>query len=543
MAELAGVALYSRFMRGLESASRDNSGRAGAALRVGGTEVTYPDAHQTALSWAHRLVDAGAGPEHPVAVLAARSVTAYLGLLAGLYAGAPVVPLNPAFPVGRTAEMLRAAGAELVVADPDGAAIVPELAELVGRLAVLAPSADAADRASAGGRWLPVAGAPLAEPVPVNGDTPALMLFTSGSTGRPKGVPISHASLYHYFTVLDQRYDFHPGDVFSQTFDLNFDCAMFDLFCAWGAGATVLSVPPSAYLGLPGFLADHGVTVWFSTPSSIGLARRMGALTSSAMPGLRWSFFAGEALRCDDVERWSAAAVNSTVENLYGPTELTITISGYQWCPTRTPEVAINGVVPIGEVHPGHDYLIVGEDGDADPVVAAPGELGELWLSGPQLTTGYLDPADDAGRFVEYAGRRWYRTGDRVSRIGAAGLAYRGRLDSQVQVHGWRVELAEIEHALRGCSGVTEAVAVGVANQDGTELIAFYTGDRVGPAELTRRLRELLPAGFIPRRFQHVAELPLNSNRKVDRSLLRSRAEELLGSATRNDGRPGPTPR
>jgi non-ribosomal peptide synthetase component F len=361
----------------------------------------------------------------------------------------------------------------------------------------------------------------LDAPLPVAAADAAYLLFTSGSTGRPKGVPITHGSLAHYFRLLDERYDFGPADVFSQTFDLNFDCAMFDLFCAWGAGARLLRVPGQAYRQLPAFLAEHGVSVWFSTPSSISLVRRLGGLEPAAMPSLRWSFFAGEALRCQDAADWQTAAPGSAVENLYGPTELTITVSRHRFT-TESLRLGANGVVPIGALHEGHDQLLAGPDGEPS------GAEGELWVSGPQLTPGYLDPADGAGRFVERDSRVWYRTGDRVRRTDGGELLYLGRLDSQVQVHGWRVELAEIDHALHGCAGVDDAVTLDAAVDGETELVVFYTGERRAPVAFSRALRDVLPLRLVPRHYRHLTGLPLNSNRKVDRPALRALAGELL---------------
>lgn len=535
------TALHGRFLRGVQLAPRND------AVRVGADAIRYEEAHERALEWAGALSGAVAGPPGAVAVLAAKGVRAYVGVLAALYAGATVVPLQPGFPVARTRRMMRAAGVSAVVVDEAGWAQLPEL---------LAPDPDGGPAFTPEGRGagLPVlapgcpagtlpgvvrieprpAGA-LAAPRPVRPDDAAYMLFTSGSTGRPKGVPISHGSAAHYFRLQDERYDFTPDDVFSQTFDLNFDCAMFDLFCAWGSGATALWVPPGAYRELPAFLAEHRMTVWFSTPSAIGLVRRLGGLAPGALPGLRWSFFAGEALTCRDAADWQAAAPGSTLENLYGPTELTITIAAHRWDPERSERIAVNGVVPIGRINGGHEHLLLDEDGK-------PAEReGELCVSGPQRTAGYLDPGDDAGRFLDHDGRVWYRTGDRVRRIGGDAsdasdgeLAYLGRLDAQVQVAGWRVELPEVDHALRGCEGVTEAVTVDVATEAGTELAVFYTGSAVPLSVFARRLRPVLPQGMTPRHFWRLEEFPLNSNRKTDRGALRARARELLSAS------PGP---
>ncbi|MDQ2583557.1 AMP-binding protein [Saccharothrix yanglingensis] len=508
--DTSSTGLHARFLRGLARSER------GVALHLGEQRIDYARLHDLALLWGGALVDAGA---RTVGVLADKGVTAYAGVLAGLYAGATVVPLRPDFPAARTAQMVQAAGVDAIVADARGLAQCPQV-PAGRRTIVLAPEAEGTTAAVV----RPHFSRALAAPLSVSPEDTAYVLFTSGSTGRPKGVRISHGATDHYFGLLDARYDFTPDDVFSQTFDLNFDCAMFDLFCAWGAGAPAVVPPRAAYRALPEFVADRGVTVWFSTPSAIDLVRRTGGLRPGALSGLRWSFFAGEALNVRDAADWRAAS-SSTVENLYGPTELTITVAGYRWDDVETPRIAVNGVVPIGEVHAGHDHLLLGEHDVA--VAEEPGAEGELCVAGPQLTPGYLDPADERGRFLDRGGRRYYRTGDRVRRLDDGGLAYLGRLDSQVQVLGWRVELTEVEHALRAC-GVHDAVALGVASDAGTELFVFYTGPTRPVIELVRALREVLPEGVIPRHYRNVAEFPLNSNRKIDRKALAAEAAELL---------------
>jgi amino acid adenylation domain-containing protein len=501
-------ALSARFLRGLSTAPDQE------AIRVGGAALTYAQAHTTALRWASALTRDGR--PGPVGVLASGDPVAYVGVLAALYAGATVVPLRPDFPAVRTRAMLTAAGVRTLVVDEAGFAALPALLDADTGTRVLAPRHDP----DAPFETLTVPAHPtLDAPAEVAPDHAAYVLFTSGSTGRPKGVPITHASLAHYFGLLDERYDFGPADVFSQTFDLNFDCAMFDLFCAWGAGARLLRVPGHAYRELPRFLADNDVTVWFSTPSSIGLVRRLGGLEQGSMPTLRWSFFAGEALRIQDAQNWQDAAPGSLLENLYGPTELTITVSRHRFT-TASAHIAANGVVPIGRIHDDHAELLADQNGEPSDTE------GELWVAGPQLTPGYLDPADGEGRFVTRAGRTWYRTGDRVRRADGE-LFYLGRVDSQVQVHGWRVELAEIDHALHASGHVVEAVTVDATVDGETELVVFYTGGATAPAVFARTLRDVLPPRLVPRHYRHLPELPLNTNRKIDRAKLRKIAATI----------------
>ncbi|MFF4017287.1 AMP-binding protein [Streptomyces sp. NPDC001843] len=496
--------LHGLFLRGLAlSADRE-------CFRVDGRGTTYAEAHRAALALAGAVTEVCGGIPRTVAVLGSKSGEAYTGLLAALYLGARAVPLHPDFPAARNRAVLEAAEVDAVIADARGAAAYGAIGT--------------SDIPLVAAGQLPLPGLPLDEPRAVDPEDTAYILFTSGSTGRPKGVPTTHRAADSYFRTLRGRYDFQPGDAFTQTFDLTFDCAMFDLFCAWGAGARVVPLPMRAYRALPDFLAEERITVWFSTPGAIALARRSGALAPGALEGLRWSLFAGEPLHRHDAEDWQAAAPHSTVENLYGPTELTITVTAHRLSPATPEERYVNGVVPIGPVHASLDHLLLGPDGSTG------GDEGELCVTGPQMFDGYLDPAENEGRFHEHAGQRWYRTGDRVRRWPDGEIGYLGRADDQVQVQGWRVELSEVSHAVRALDGVEDAVTVAVPAARSHELVAFYTGRPTTSALLAKELTAGLPKAMVPRLLVHLAEFPMNANRKIDRSALRARALTLLDS-------------
>ncbi|WP_225851866.1 AMP-binding protein [Micromonospora sp. AMSO12t] len=486
------------------------------ALRVDGHTYSYRWLHERALALAGDLVStAGAAPRR-VGLLASRTPQAYAGLLAAVYSGAAVVPLHPDFPAERTRQMMAAARVDTLIVDEHGERVLPELAaELTDVVVVREPG-----------------GTPLAAPRQVGADEIAYILFTSGSTGRPKGVPVLHRNVDAYLRFVHDRYGFTAADVFSQTFDLTFDLAMFDLFAGWGSGGTVVTVPPTCYANLAEFLTEHRITVWFSSPSVIALTRRLRRLAPDAFPSLRWSLFCGEPLLAHDAADWQAAAPGSLVENLYGPTELTISCSVHRWDPDSSPARCVNDVVSIGTMHPGMRHLIrpvareAADDAGIELPGAAAGTVGELCVTGDQMFPGYLDPADDEGRFLRHGGERWYRTGDLVRPIGGGELAYLGRVDHQVKIRGVRVELAEIECRLRALDGVQDAVAVVVDDV----LVAFCVGVRRPAAVLAGELAATLPRALLPRRFVFLAEFPLNANRKTDRRALAATAAELVGS-------------
>jgi acyl-coenzyme A synthetase/AMP-(fatty) acid ligase len=197
------------------------------------------------------------------------------------------------------------------------------------------------------------------------------------------------------------------------------------------------------------------------------------------------------------------------IENLYGPTELTVGCTHYRLAgdPGDWPNTS-NNTLPIGQVYDFLDHLVLDESGQV-------ADEGELCVRGVQRFDGYLDPKDDDNRFTSEG---YYRTGDRV-RMETGELVHLGRLDSQLKVHGYRVEAGEIESAMRTMSGVTQAIVVVTAGRD-ANLVGYYCGDPVPEHELRNRLRGLLPIYMVPRRFQHMEALPVNGNGKIDRAEL-----------------------
>lgn len=506
--------LPERFLRGLAISPGKE------AIRLPERSLTYEEAHELALLWAGSLLRAFEDPPRAIGVLAGKGLESYIGVLAALYCGVPAVPLQPDFPAYRTRSMLRAAGVSAIVADDRGCRLLPELPETAG-VPVLAPAADAAPP---GQPAIPVRpGFAVPEPRRADPGEAAYILFTSGSTGRPKGVVITHANLGHYFAELQARYRFGPDDVFSQVFDPAFDCAISDLFAAWGAGAALVSVPAAAYRSMTDFITAAGITVWYSTPATISVVARRGGLAPNSLPSLRLSTFAGDALMAADAAAWQAAGPQGIIDNLYGPAETTITCTVYRWAPGTSPGESLNGIAPIGRLHGGHEYLLLDSQGTET------GAEGELWISGPQVTPGYLDPGDDHGRFLVRGGRRWYRTGDRMRRADNGDLLFLGRTDNQVQVQGWRTELAEIDHRMRAIAGVRDAVTVATVVEGTPRLVVFYTGTPLPARQLSRQLMTVLPQQMIPRHFEHLDELPLSANRKVDRRAMRERAAKLIG--------------
>ncbi|MFI5866475.1 amino acid adenylation domain-containing protein [Streptomyces sp. NPDC051546] len=510
------------------------------ALEVLGKTYSYRslDERATAVAAAVLRANGGIAPAR-IALLASRSLTAFAGYLAALRLGATLTPLNPAYPVGRNRSVWELARAEVLLADEGGSVQLKSGPAAAGESAAGPVQLRLTD---AGTEALEADASALPPHTATPADT-AYILFTSGSTGRPKGVPIKHRNLAPYIAHNIERFEVGPGCRVSHTFDLTFDPSVFDLFVTWGGGATLVVPQRTELLEPVRYVVERSVTHWFSVPSVVSVAASLNKLPEGEAPDLRYGIFIGEQLTERQARLWAAAAPKARIENVYGPTELTVACTEFrladdsgQWPATS------NGTIPIGPVYGFLDHVVLGEDG-------RPAEEGELCVRGPQRFDGYLDPADDHGRFLAYDeadGRpaevyrgetpltpaHWYRTGDRV-RLEHGALTHLGRLDNQVKVRGYRIELGEIESALRRHPALGDAVVLAVPGPDETELVACYTGDRLKGTDVMLWLRKQVPVHMVPRRYEHLDTMPLNPNGKIDRPALNREFTRAAPEGTR----------
>lgn len=500
------------------------------ALEVGGEVFTYAQLrHRAAVLGA--TLQQGTPPGGPAltAVFAYRSPTAYAGILGALFAGRGYVPLNPTFPPGRTRSMLKSADCRSIVVDGDAEAQLDAVLDGIGSpLLIVLP--DRLDVGDVRERWpahtilgaRDLAPASQSSVEPVSPEAIAYLLFTSGSTGAPKGVMVAHRNIVHFVSAMAARYGITPDDRFSQMFDHTFDLSVFDMFVAWHRGACVCCPSAQVLLNPDTFIRGSRLTVWFSVPSVGVLMKRLGALKEGRYESLRWSLFCGEPLPADVARAWTRAAPAAVLENLYGPTELTVACLAYRWDPERAPSECRLGIVPIGHPVEGMDTMVVDERLREVP----PGTAGELLMTGPQLTPGYWRNAEETERaYLVPPGKDtvFYRTGDRVFRpAGDEPLTYVGRVDHQVKVSGYRVELGEVEATLREEPGVEAAVALGwpLTATGAAGIVAFVTGSNVDPAAIRSNVRSKLQRYAVPHTIRRVSALPQTANGKVDRQAL-----------------------
>ena len=500
------------------------------ALEVAGEVLTYGELERRARALAATLERRSPAKDPPLtAVFAHRTATAYAGILAALFRGTGYVPLNRRFPPDRTRTMLLRSGCRAVVVDDESAEQLDEvLSGVTDSLLLVFPERE--DVRELAERWPShtIVGAEALEldgswqPVSVAPETIAYVLFTSGSTGVPKGVMVSHGNVTAFVDAMVERYGITEEDRFSNATDLTLDLSVFDMFVPWERGACVCCLSSNEAIKPGRFIRDARLTVWFSVPSTGVFMRRLGALKPGQYPRLRWSLFCGEPLPVEVAQAWAEAAPNSTVENLYGPTELTVACTHYRWDAERSPAESHHGVVPIGDPYPGMAVRVA----DEELREVAPGEDGELLMTGPQLTLGYWrDPERTAAAFVTPPGedRVFYRTGDRVrGAVDGRPMVYLGRIDHQIKILGVRVELGEVEAVVREESGVDAVIAVGWPRTvSGAGGIVAFVGDPGVDAETLRsRVAARLPEWMVPRQFRLLEQLPLNANGKFDRKAL-----------------------
>lgn len=474
------------------------------ALHVNGIIYSYTALAQEAARY--QAVIAGQKDTAPVAIYASRTLSAYACILACAAEGRPWVPLNPDFPDERNRAILERSHASLLMVDESYRSRQPTF-----RPANLATFSSA--------DFLPAEASGL-HIKDVGDDATAYILFTSGTTGIPKGIPITHANLAAYVAHFNTLFPLEKGLRFTQLFDLTFDLSIHDMTIAWSNGGCLV-VPTAFDVLMPiHYVRRHQIDVWFSVPSLASMAGQSGLLRPDTLPSLKHSFFCGEALPTTTVRKWLAAAPNSTVTNLYGPTEATIAITHYTFARNAGDWWDLP-VAPIGAPYPGQWAVVVDENG----ALAVPGAAGELWLGGSQLFAGYLNDEEKTRQALVQTtlgtidNAVWYRTGDIATLTDMHGLRYLGRLDRQTKIHGYRVELQEVEHVLRQAAHSDLVAVVPWPRQEAGSyggIVAFIVGSPHDADAILKAASAQLPAYMCPSDIRVLDALPVNANGKVD---------------------------
>ncbi|GAA1964913.1 hypothetical protein GCM10009738_45710 [Kitasatospora viridis] len=489
--------------------------------------LCYAELNDRANRLAHSLIARGIGPERIVAVALPRSVELVVALLAVLKAGAAYLPIDLGYPDARIGYLLDDAAPGAVLATAEFAARGIGAASGLLRLDDAAFAAELAARPTANPTDADRT-APLAQ------QTAVYVIYTSGSTGRPKAVVMPTAGLINLLVQHAAAYPGGPGVRTAQFTAIGFDFSVQEILSPLVMGKALV-IPDDEVrrtsAGLADWLAEQRVNELFAPNLAIDALVEYAQETGRRLPDLTDLLQGGEALVLGDrLRRFLAQRPGRRIHNVYGPAEThAMTFHTMTGEPAHWPPTAPLGR-PFGNVR---GYVL---DGGLRPV--AVGVAGELYIAGAGLARGYLGrPGLTAERFVAdpfgAGGTRMYRTGDLVRWNAGGELEYLGRIDHQVKVRGFRVELGEIEAALTDCPEVARAVVV-LREDRITAYAVAVPGRTVSADQLRRTLADRLPGFMVPSAFVVLAEFPLTPNGKLDRAALPVPAATGVGRAPRS---------
>jgi D-alanine--poly(phosphoribitol) ligase subunit 1 len=469
------------------------------AHRSGERTLTYGELLARSDSLAGWLQATYGDDRAPIAVRGHKEPEMLIAFLGAVKSGRPYVPIDLAIPEQRAERIVQTAGAALVLTPERVAEITAE------------PRPAPAHR--------------------VSGEDAFYILFTSGSTGEPKGVIITHHNLTAFVNwMLGEQPFVANAETFLNQAPFSFDLSVMDLYLSLVTGGTLFSVTKDDVANLKDLYAAFtrsALTSWVSTPSFAQMCLIERSFNQQMIPTLRRFLFCGETLAPETASQLLDRFPEAEIWNTYGPTEATVATTS-----VRVDRAVIEkwSPLPVGYAMPGTHILILDEN--RQPVPS--GERGEIVIAGPNVSPGYLRREDLTVRaFQPYEGARAYRTGD-WGREREGLIFFEGRMDSQVKVNGYRIELGDLEANLRALAEIADAVVLPVEKAGRIESLAAFVvlaGARVGSdfeisARLKKQLGERLPAYMAPRKFHFLDAFPMTANGKADRRKL---AERLGG--------------
>ena len=471
------------------------------AFCIADTYHTYQEVSDV-IGKIQRLISAAGADKHcNIGILTHDDLETYASVFAVLFLGHAFVPIHPQHPRDRNQAIIDQAEIKILLSSKKDSAAQQFSSGITALIHT--------------GESLP--GSELIR-VPLASHQPAYLLFTSGSTGVPKGVPVTvsnlNAFLSAFFTL---GYKVDHRDRFIQTFDMTFDLSIMCYMAPLCIGACVYTVPFDAikYMHAYKLMEQYEITFALLVPSMLTGLRRY--FPEIQLPKMKYSLFCGEALFEDITLEWARCLPNAVIQNVYGPTEATVFCMVYQVY-REGRNKSLNGILSIGKPVNGMTAFIAGDDQKPVP----DNEKGELCLSGEQLSPGYWkNEAKNREAFFNYKGNRYYRTGDLAAFDADGDFYFAGRIDNQVKINGFRVELSEIDFFARAYLKTHEVIAHVMVNDTGHSQIYLFVEQFKGSFDhLESYLKTKLPSYMLPAKYLSVDQFPLNSNGKVDRKEL-----------------------
>lgn len=453
-----------------------------------------------------------------VGINLSKSVTSVAVILATLRIGAVYVPMDPLSPAARIATIARDCQAACLFCDDERTAEVARLlADMdAGTKCVLGSVITGISKEALPNQTSNAA--LIAKAAEVHPGALAAILYTSGSTGVPKGVKLTHENIATFALWAVERFEMGPDDRFANHAPFHFDLSTLDLFAAFYAGATVYLLDEQTKkfpAAVSKILDEQQITIWYSVPTALKLLREKGALRKRNIESLRLIFFAGETFALESLRSTVSAFPSARFINLYGPTETNVCT--YYEVQRDDLESRISEI-PIGVPCEHYGIQILLPSGEP----AAVGERGEICVFGKGVTAGYWSRDDETAKRRVHGRPDSYRTGDIGSYCADGNIEFFGRMDYQVKVNGYRVELMEVQSVLARHRAVSEVAAVlsrGTKNGTGQDaIIAYatvYPDEPINVSELQDHCAKLLPEYAVPEVI--VADnLPRTSTGKID---------------------------
>jgi amino acid adenylation domain-containing protein len=469
------------------------------AIVMGNQQLTYKALNQQANQLAHALKTSGVGPDTLVGICLERSITLVIGMLAILKAGGAYIPIDPTYPEERISFILKDTAISVLVTKQSIADNLP--AEGIKMIFLDSDAAVLAQESQAN------------PPCTIIGDNIAYVIYTSGSTGRPKGVQVQHRSMLNLVSWYRQAFELTSTDRTTQFASPAFDVTTKELWPPLTVGASVHIIDENIR-SIPTTLRDWlvGNSITLTVVPTI-MAESLIALTWPTTSALRFLLTGGDILH-----HYAPSTLPFTLINNYGPTEATV-VSSYE----RVPQSGLESGLPsIGRPIANTQIYILDEHLQQIPI----GEAGEMYIGGSGLAKGYLNrPELTAEKFIHHPfstepGARLYKTGDLVRYRSDGRIEFVGRVDQQVKLRGYRIELSEIEVVLSNHPAVREAVVVAHEDGSGDKRLVAYVTSSAAVIELQRNMHQHLPTYMVPSVIMFLDEMPTTSNGKIDRRAL-----------------------
>jgi len=518
--------------QGLEKAAAHYPDKPAVVFK--GQCLTYRELQEMSSQLAQTLRRHGIEKGDRVGIYLNRSLHAVVALFGILKAGAVYVPIDTAAPIKRAAFIiencqikalvstlrnLNDLGPALGNASPIRCVVLTDASSgrVEGPLASATPVS-----------WREVVDMPGVESVDrqLIEDDLAYILYTSGSTGEPKGVMISHRAALSFVNWAHACFHVQATDRVSNHAPLHFDLSVFDIFVTLNAGATVILVPDELSvfpINLAHFIAEQRISIWYSVPSVLTRLVLYGDIARHRFADLRLILFAGEVFPIKYLRQLTSLIPQAEYYNLYGPTETNVCT---YYAISEIPPERVDPF-PIGQACANTEVFALTEGRE----LAAPGDIGELYVRGPSLMKGYWGMPEKTQEVLipdprpsALWGERVYRTGDLVRLEADGNYVFLGRRDSMIKSRGYRIELGEIETVLYRHPHIEEAAVLAIPDEQiGHSLKAVVVvrgGETLKEPALQAFCAQYLPKYMIPGTIEFRTQLPKTSTGKVDKTRL-----------------------